>query len=305
MIVDAHTHLFSPEVITQRARYLERDAFFGALYRSPRARTIGAAELIAAMDASGVECAVVAGWAWQHHEICVEQNTWLIEIARQYPQRLIVLCTVQPNAGDAAIRELQRCIESGLAGVGELNADGQGFRLDDATFVQLARAAIELGVPLLLHTNEPVGHAYPGKGQLSLAVIYALVRQLPDLRLVLAHWGGGYPFYELMPEVRAASQNVFYDTAASPLLYAPTIFRTVINIVGADKILFGSDYPLILYPKRQKEPAMQPFLDEVRNAGLTNEELEKILGRNARRVFTRTSLTTRCDVAARDSVPLE
>ncbi len=285
MIVDAHTHLFSPDVIAQRARYGERDTFFGYLYRSPRAHTIGVAELLAAMDASGVERAVVVGWAWQYHDVCVEQNTWLIEIARQYPARLIVLCTVQPRAGAAAIRELRRCIESGLAGVGELNADGQGFRLDDDTFMQLARAASELRVPLVLHTNEPVGHDYPGKGQLSLGAIYALVRQLPELRLVLAHWGGGYPFYELMPEVRAASQNVFYDTAASPLLYSPAIFRTVVNIVGADKILFGSDYPLILYPKRQKEPAMHLFLDEVRNAGLSNTELEKILGQNTLRVF--------------------
>lgn len=287
MIIDAHTHLFSPDVRADRAHYAARDTFFGTLYRSPRAHTIGVEELIAAMDAAGVARAVVAGWAWQHHETCVEQNTWLIEIARQYRERLIVLCTVQPRAGDAAIRELCRCIESGLAGVGELNADGQGFRLDDPDFVNLARAAIELRVPLMLHTNEPVGHAYPGKGQLALAAIYALVQQLPNLRLILAHWGGGYPFYELMPEVRAASQNVFYDTAASPLLYAPSVFRTVVNIVGAEKILFGSDYPLILYPKRQQEPDMRPFLDQVRGAGLSNEELQKILGANTARVFER------------------
>ncbi|MCX7838899.1 MAG: amidohydrolase family protein [Anaerolineae bacterium] len=285
MIIDAHTHLFSPNVITQRAQYAERDTFFGYLYASPKARTIGVVELLTAMDASGVDRAVVAGWAWQNHDVCVEQNTWLIEIARQHRARLSVLCTVQPNAGDAAIRELRRCVESGLVGVGELNADGQGFRLDDAAFLQLARAASEMGVPLMLHTNEPVGHLYPGKGRLSLAEIYAFVRQVPDLHLVLAHWGGGYPFYELMPEVRAASQNVFYDTAASPLLYAPDVFRVVVNLVGADKVLFGSDYPLILYPRRQKEPDMRPFLDEVRAVGLSDEEQRKILGENAARVF--------------------
>jgi predicted TIM-barrel fold metal-dependent hydrolase len=285
MIIDAHTHLFSPDVIAQRARYAERDTFFGYLYASPKARTIGVAELLAAMDASGVDRAVVAGWAWQDHAVCVEQNTWLIEIARQHRARLGVLCTVQPHAGEAAIRELRRCVESGLAGVGELNADGQGCRLDDAAFIELARAASELRVPVMLHTNEPVGHHYPGKGRLSLAEVYAFVRQVPDVRLVLAHWGGGYPFYELMPEVRAASQNVFYDTAASPLLYAPSVFRVVVNIVGADKVLFGSDYPLIVYPKRQKEPDMRPFLDEVHRAGLSHDELDKVLGENAARVF--------------------
>jgi predicted TIM-barrel fold metal-dependent hydrolase len=285
MIIDAHTHLFSPAVIADRARYTQRDSFFDALYRNPKARIVGAAELIAAMDAAGVDQSVVAGWAWQSHDLCVEQNSWLIEIARQYPDRLIALCTIQPNAGDAAIREFRRCIENGIAGAGELNADGQGFRLDDTGFVNLALAATELDAPLMLHTNEPVGHTYPGKGHLPLAAIYALVKQLPDLRLVLAHWGGGYPFYELMPEVRAASQNVFYDTAASPLLYAPQIFRAAVNIVGADKVLFGSDFPLILYPKTQKKPDMRLFLDQVRAVDFSTEELAKVFGENAEKVF--------------------
>jgi hypothetical protein len=285
MIIDAHTHLFSPDVIADRTRYATRDSFFGFLYGSPRAYTMGAAELLAAMDAAGVDQSVVVGWPWQNNDLCVEQNSWLIEIARQYPDRLRVLCTVQPNAGDAAIREFRRCIESGMIGAGELNADGQNFRLDDPGFLNLARAAIEWRAPLLLHTNEPVGHNYPGKGQLPLAAIYALVKTLPELRLVLAHWGGGYPFYELMPEVRAVSPNIFYDTAASPLLYAPQIFRTVANIVGAEKILFGSDFPLMLYPKRHKQPEMRSFLDEVRGVGFSAEELALVLGKNAERVL--------------------
>lgn len=141
----------------------------------------------------------------------------------------------------------------------------------------------------MLHTNEPVGHHYPGKGHLPLAAIYALVKTLPDLRLVLAHWGGGFPFYELMPEVRGAAQNVFYDTAASPLLYTPNIFRTVVNIVGDHKVLFGSDFPLILYPERQKEPDFRPFLDEVRGVGFSPEEHANILGNNANSHFWRIS----------------
>ena len=281
MIIDAHTHLFSPDVVADRARYTQRDSFFDDLYHNPKARIVGAAELIAAMDAAGVDQAVVAGWPWQSNDICIEQNTWLMQVARQYPTRLVALCTVQPKAGIAAIREFRRCIENGMVGAGELNADGQGFRLDDDGLLNLARAAVELRAPMMLHTNEPVGHPYPGKGGLPLAAIYALVKQLPDLRLVLAHWGGGFPFYELMPEVRAAAHNVFYDTAASPLLYAPRVFRAVVNIVGADKVLFGSDFPLILYPKRQHEPDMRPFLGEVRSVGFEAEELAKILGNNA------------------------
>ncbi len=285
MIIDAHTHIFSPDVIADRARYAERDPFFGDLYRGHAARMIGAEELIAAMDAAGIDQAVLAGWCWQPHEICVEQNTWTMEVARQHPDRLRALAAIQPNAGAAAIRELERCIAGGMIGLGELNADGQHFDLDNANFTALARRTAELGAVMLLHTNEPVGHNYPGKGRLPLADVYALVKAVPDLKLILAHWGGGFPFYELMREVRKAAANVFYDSAASPLLYSPQIFRTIIDIVGSDKVLFGSDFPLLLYPKRQTEPDYAPFLAEIRGLGLSAEEWENVMGQNSMRVY--------------------
>ncbi len=285
MIIDAHTHIFSPDVIANRARYAERDPFFGDLYSGRAARMIGAEELIAAMDAAGIDQAVLAGWCWQPHDVCVEQNSWTMEVVRRYPTRLRALAAIQPDAGADARRELERCVAGGMVGLGELNADGQRFRLDDANFVALACRAAELRVPLLLHTNEPVGHAYPGKGCLPLADIYAFIKAIPGLRLILAHWGGGFPFYELMHEVRKAAANVYYDSAASPLLYSPQIFRTVIDIVGSDKVLFGSDFPLILYPKRQAEPSFDLFLDEIRGLGFASEDLAKIMGGNAQRVF--------------------
>ncbi len=285
MIIDAHTHIFSPDVIADREYYAECDPFFGDLYRGHAARMIGADELIAAMDAAGIDQAVLAGWPWQPHDICVEQNTWAMEIARQQPVRLRALAAIQPNAGAAALRDLERCVAGGMVGLGELNADGQRFDLGDADFIALARRAAELRVPLLLHTNEPVGHGYPGKGRLPLADVYALVNAAPDLKLILAHWGGGFPFYELMREVRQAATNVYYDSAASPLLYSPQIFRTVIDIVGSDKVLFGSDFPLILYPKRQTEPDYTPFLAEIHVLGLSAEEWENVMGGNAERVF--------------------
>ncbi|MCL4396455.1 MAG: amidohydrolase family protein, partial [Chloroflexi bacterium] len=272
MIIDAHTHVFSPDLIANRESYAKRDPFFGQLYSGVAARMIDAAGLVAAMDAAGVDKAVLAGWPWQPHEICVEQNTWTMQALRQYPNRLFALAAIQPSAGPAALAELERCVAGGMLGVPAAIAGGQGFRLHDAGFQSLAQKAAELHVPLLLHTNEPVGHDYPGKGRLPLADVYALVKTLPELKLILAHWGGGFPFYELMREVKRVARNVYYDSAASPLLYSPQIFRTVIDLVGGDKVLFGSDFPLILYPKRQTEPDYAPFLGDIRGLNLTAEE---------------------------------
>jgi predicted TIM-barrel fold metal-dependent hydrolase len=283
--VDAHIHFFPPEVRDHRQRYLDRDPFFAHLYGNPKACMVGVEQALADMDRDGVEKAVIAGWPWRTLDACVEHNSSAMEQVRLHPDRLAALAVVQPDAGQAAVREVERCLNGGMAGVGELNADGQNFRLDSPGIMAVARVCAERGAPLLLHTNEPVGHVYPGKGTLALAAIYDFVRAAPELQLVLAHWGGGFPFYELMPEVRRVMVNVCYDTAASPLLYDPRVFRLALEIVGARKVLFGSDYPLNLYPGGGGKPGFRRLVDEIRRLELAPEVEASVMGGNAWRVF--------------------
>ena len=283
--VDAHIHLFPPEVREHRQRYLGRDPFFAQLYGNPKARIVSVEQALADMDRDGVEKAIIASWPWQSHDICVEHSVWAMAVVQQHPGRFAALAVVQPGSGQAAVREVERFLDGGMAGVGELNADGQGFRLDSPGMLAVAQVCAERGTPLLLHTNEPVGHVYPGKGTLSLAAIYDFIRAVPELRLVLAHWGGGFPFYELMPEVRRASVNVCYDTAASPLLYEPRVFRLALEMVGARKVLLGSDYPLNLYPGSGGKPGFRRFVDEIKSLDLGAEVESRVMGGNARRVF--------------------
>ena len=72
--------------------------------------------------------------------------------------------------------------------------------------------------------------------------LYPFICNFPDLKIVLAHWGGGLPFYALMPEVKTALANTWFDCAATPFLYKPEIFEHLADIVGFDKILFGTDW---------------------------------------------------------------
>ena len=129
---------------------------------------------------------------------------------------------------------------------------------------------------LLTHASEPVGHEYPGKGAITPDMLYPLIIKFPDLTLVCAHWGGGLPFYALMPEVKKAMSNLCFDTAASPFLYSPQIYNQVIQLIGADKILFGSDYPL-LAPSR--------LLKEIKSLGLPVETEHQLLSGNAQRLL--------------------
>ena len=143
------------------------------------------------MDAAGVDKVVLMGEYRRSHEACVARNDQAIEIARRWPDRVIPFAVVQPKAGRPALDEVARCVDAGMRGVGELGPYGQGYRLDDPDFLQLAEACIRHNIPLNLHTNEEVGRYYPGKATTPLAHYYELAVRYPELKLILAHWGGG------------------------------------------------------------------------------------------------------------------
>ncbi len=275
MIVDLHTHIFPPEVIARRQAYLERDAWFARLYSSPRAAMATAEELIAAMDEAGVDLAVTFGFGWADPGLCRLSNDYTLAAVHAYPGRLIGFAVLNPASPEAE-PEIARCAAEGLAGIGELMPDGQGYPLDDVDILApTMEAARALGWPVLTHATEPVGHSYPGKGCASLAAAVQLASRFPETSLVLAHWGGGLLFYELMPEVRSALAHVYYDTAASPLLYDDAIFALAGRLAG-DKVLFATDYPL-LGPRR--------MLARIRAAGVGPNALAKLLGKNAARLL--------------------
>lgn len=275
MIVDSHTHIFPPEIASERERYLARDAWFGRLYANPKARLASAEELLSAMDAAGVDVAVTFGFGWSDPGLCRLANDYVAQAVRSHPGRLVGFAVLNP-AAPGVEAELARAASAGLAGVGELMPDGQGYTLGDlALLAPVMDGAHALGWPVLTHATEPVGHDYPGKGRASLAAAVALATRFPETTLVLAHWGGGLPFYELMPELRRALVHVYYDTAASLLLYDDAIFALAARLAPG-KVLFGTDYPLI-------EPGR--FLARLRAAGLGSEALEGVLGKSAASVL--------------------
>jgi predicted TIM-barrel fold metal-dependent hydrolase len=290
MIIDAHIHMYSPEVHQDPLGWARRaDEPYWALLttdRPGRPSIQGWAtveRLLSDMDQAGIDRAVMQGMYWQHLETCVAQNNWTIEWCRQHPARLMGFAVVQPKAGDRALDEVRRAIDAGLRGLGEMLPYAQGYHMRDPDFLRIVELLIELDVPLCLHVSEPVGHVYPGKSTTSLEDYYWLATEYPELKLILAHWGGLLPFYELMKGVKL--KNVYYDTAATPLLYRGDVYQAVVNVVGPEKILYGSDYPLLIYPSQEKEPGFARLLGEIRGSGLTPHELDLVLGGNTARLL--------------------
>jgi len=277
VIIDFHTHILPLQVKENRDDFVKGDACFAEFYSSPKAKIVTSEELIASMDQAEIDTSVILNTGWMSQELCAQINDYILEAAARYPDRLVAFCAIQPKVGEAAIVELERCARGGARGIGELRPDIQGFDLGDKELMEpFAEVARRYHLLFLIHASEPVGHLYPGKGTITPDTLYRFISSFPELYVICAHWGGGLPFYALMPEVASALANTFFDTAATPFLYQPRIFEHIADIAGADKILFGSDYPL-MSPRR--------VMAQIESVGLPPEVKAMILGGNARRLL--------------------
>src|SRR5260370_21633446 len=240
MLIDFHTHLFPPDMRKNRERYCERDPWFNALYANPQVGIASAEDLIAEMETSGVNVSVTFSFGWTDTGMIEETNSYVIDAMRRYPGRIYGMAVLQPTIGVRAIHELEHCAGAGMIGLGELMPHGQGYRLSD---IPLLTPIIEVvrhyQLLVLSHCSEPVGHTYPGKGDVSLQDIVTFLTAFPDVRFIATHRGGGLPFSCLIPEIQRTATHVWNDTAATSHLYTNAMLPGVVELVRAQRILLA------------------------------------------------------------------
>jgi len=277
LTIDTCTHILPEAFVSERERVSRADRTFRSLFADPKATFAQTKDLIASMDAAGVDVSVCAGFGWTDPEIARESNDYNLEAARSHPDRLVAFCSVNPLWGEDAVAEVRRCHEAGAKGIGELHPDTQGIiDADLAALAPVLDTAKELEMPVLIHASEPVGHGYSGKGTVTPELLMALVNAFPNNTFIFSHFGGGLPFYGLMPEVKSALKNVYFDSAAFPFLYRPEVFDVVARAIGSEKILFASDFPLV---------GQKRALDEFAGSGLDAEQSQQVRGANAARLL--------------------
>ena len=311
MVIDAHVHLYPPEINADPAGWAgEHDEPQWALLAT-RVRRGGrpvqsfpsAAELLQALDAAEIDRAVLQGWYWHHPAACVRQNAFYAECIRQHPDRLAAAVTVFPPAGwDHVCTELAKARDAGFQGIGELSPHAQGYAVDHPVFSEMVRVAGDWRWPVNLHVTAPDARPYPGMVETPLADFASLAGRFPQTVLVLAHFGGARSPSALAPtaggqsasggrappaevggnDFEAISPNIFYDSAAAPLSYDASIWGRM----PTGRVLFGSDFPLNLYPGLDPEPNLRRFVETTRrDSGLPAEELAAVLGGTAKRWF--------------------
>lgn len=274
MTIDFHTHIFSKDVLTSRDPYMD-DPGFRLLYSSEKSVIIDHSELSEYILSGKLSGAAAMSFPWAGEKHCLQQNEHMASVAGRdniYPFGMI------PLSGSKNVRVYAGEIKcQGLYGIGEIAFYNSGMTDSNTQYLrEVLEASAEFSLPVCLHLNEPVGHQYPGKYEPSLQVVYELIKSVPGAVVILSHWGGGMLFYELMPEVRETLKNVYYDTAASPYLYRSEIYSAALKIIEADKIVFGSDYPLL---------GVERYMKSIESIIISQDDRDKVLSGNAKRIL--------------------
>lgn len=273
MKIDSHIHITPPDIIRDFKKIGEKEPYFRLLSETPHNRFATYEQAAAHLRENEFDKGVVFGFGFQDMGLCRYVNDYTMEAVRQNPERLIGFM-VFPAGHPEMAKEIRRCYEGGLRGVGELFPEGQNMDLAVLHQTGFKDYLREYKLPLLLHTNETVGHAYAGKTKVTMKEVETFIYHHQELSIILAHFGGGLLFFELMKEIRAAFANVYYDTAAAVFLYDKAIYRVIRELGILDKILFATDYPLLPIA-RYRESLMQ----------LSDAEREKVLGGNAAKLL--------------------
>jgi predicted TIM-barrel fold metal-dependent hydrolase len=239
-------------------------------------------------------------------EIAQAANEEMAGLARRYPGRFISYAAVPMRDVQAAVAELERAVAKlGHQGVG-ISTSVDGKPLDHPDFEPLFECAARLEVPVLILPNHPslidgaIGEhgwltgAFGFQVDLSLIALRLLasgrLEKYPRLPIILANLGGVFPFIierlegywdrvhagERPLAVRPieALRRYYLETASGH----PAAIRMTAEVMGIDRLLFGSDYPSFDFVRA---------LRSVRECGLPSDQIALILGGNAERLVRR------------------
>ena len=254
-IIDTHAHIYPDKIALKAAKSI------GDFYQIPMSLDGTLSGLLSQGEAAGITRFLVHSVAvtWERAQAI---NDFLARSVAAHPDKLIGFGTLHPDHPELE-HELDRLLSLGLRGV-KLHPDFQHFCLDDEKAVQMFREIALRGMPALIHTGD---HRYPYSEPARMARV---LDQLPDLKVICAHLGGWSVWGDAW-RVLAGRPGVWVDTSSSLYAMKPEDAAEVIRRYGAERVFFGTDYPMW-----QPEEEIARFMA----LPLTEEEQEKILHLN-------------------------
>ncbi|MBR3094209.1 MAG: amidohydrolase [Clostridia bacterium] len=259
-VIDTHCHIYPDKIALKAAKGI------GTFYDTPM-RYDGRLDTLKAVSAKAhVVHSVIFSVATTPHQVH-SINTFIAENVRQIGGRFTGLGTLHPDSADmeADILELKAL---GLKGV-KLHPDVQQFPIDDSRGRLICALCAKHKLPLLLHCGD-YRYDYSNVNRL-----IPLLEDYPDLQMIGAHFGG-WSVWAQAAEALHKYPNITVDASSTFHWVSRDTAKKLIALYGADRVLFGSDFPM-WDPKDEIEYLL--------SLGLTDDELEHIFYQNAQRMF--------------------
>ncbi len=258
MIIDTHAHVF-PDAIARKATDSIRQ-FYGL--------DAGYDGTVLQLKQLSADAGIDRSWI---HSVAVTPHTvrsinrFISETVQSDPDRFTGLAAIHPDAEnlELLVDEVQAMHLRGF----KIHPDMQRFALDSPGAMQMF-AVIEGKMPILIHTGD-TRYPYSHPGQMK-----KVAEAFPKLVCICAHLGGWNEWDDAWKAL-AGFENVYVDTSSSLYAMSREAARRLIRCYDRQRVLFGTDYPM-WNPKRE----LERFLE----LGLTEEENERILYRNALRL---------------------
>jgi predicted TIM-barrel fold metal-dependent hydrolase len=282
-LIDHHQHLMSPQALS--------------VFSAPKAIT--AADLIAAMNAAGIDRAVVLSAAYgfsnpfkkvgpDEYARVRAENDWVSMQVARYPGRLTGFCAVNPLR-DYALREIERCSKDPNLRTGlKVHFGNSDVNLDIDEHVERTRAVFAAanahGMAIVVHAHANIDHNRPYGAKQARVFLERLLPAAPDVTVQIAHLagGGGYDaavdealgvYAEAIERGDARVRRLYFDASGIPIAgmweQNAALLTRRMRQIGMDRILFGCDSPI---------PGNSPreFLERWHTLPLTREEFQRI-----------------------------
>ena len=236
-------------------------------------------QMIARMDAAGIERAllIAAKVGSRHHPACYQVPYEMVaDAVQKYPERFSGLAGVDPTEGMAGVRQLETAVRDyGFIGA---HSYPHWFELapDHARYYPFYAKCVELDVPIQLQVGQSMVYdkSYPRRSVGRPISLDAVACDFPELKLIGIHVG--IPWTDEMIAMAWKHANVFIGCDAHRPRYWPESFVKFINSYGQDKVLFGTDFPVLPFEQTRTD---------IEALGLKPVALRKLLRDNAARVY--------------------
>ena len=257
-VIDSHCHIYPPKIAAKAVAGTDR------FYDSHSVLDGSAETLLRSGTAAGVDHFVVCSVATTPHQVGSINRFIAAEVAAS-GGRFTGVGTLHAESDDIE-RDVEEILALGLKGV-KLHPDIQAFKLDDYRCLKMFELC-EGRLPVLIHTGD-ARYDYSNPNRL-----IPILETYTDLTIIGAHFGT-YSIWNEAPQLYGIP-NFYVDCSSTQGFLTPQRVRELIDGYGADRVLFGTDYPMW---------HASDELEQLQALGLTEEELALIFHKNAEKVF--------------------